>query len=328
MLNGELDQAGTGGPAEKRRLPDWDHSSWLQRYRDSIYAGDSLRREVYANTIEIVKTGIYKSANGQTVSLDKDAIQTASANTVFTPDTRVLKHQAAQPGYETEVFTIGADCLEAARLLQVAGFNPAVLNMADSQIPGGLVEQGVGTQEENIFRRSTAFSSLLQFVDAASRYGVKRNHDFSYPIPHQSGGIYSPDLWVFRSSEKTGYYLLDKPYPLHLITVAAIAYPKLERHEGRLQIADHLVEPAKEKIRAILRIGWVNLHDALVLSAFGCGAFQNPPQHVARLFHEVLEEEEFADTFKLIVFAILGDSDGSARHNPQGNLLPFQLEFN
>lgn len=247
MLNGELDHGASGGHSQKREMAQWDHSGWLKRYRNSPSSGDSLRRLVYANTIEIVQTGIYQSANGETVNLDNDAIQKASANTMFYPDTRVLEHPAATPGYETEVFTIGADCLEAARLLQITGFNPAVLNMADSRIPGGLVEQGVGTQEENIFRRSTAFSSLLQFVDAASRYGIMRNQDFSYPIPHQSGGIYSPDLYVFRSSEKTGYYLLDQPYPLHLITVAAIAGPELERRNGEWKSPTIWWNPPKKR---------------------------------------------------------------------------------
>ncbi|MCB5265830.1 MAG: TIGR02452 family protein [Candidatus Cloacimonetes bacterium] len=313
------------------RTPDWDHSTWLQRFHDSAHDHgfcDSLRRDVYANTIEIVHAAAYKSAAGKTVYLDNEAISKSQAATVFYPDTRVLEKPLSGSVYATEVFTIGADCLETARLLALAGFNPAVLNMADSYIPGGLVEQGIGTQEENIFRRSTAFSSLLQFVDAPARYKVKRNLLFSYPIPEESGGIYSPDLSVFRSSEKTGYYLLEEPFPLHLITVAAIAYPHLVSVDGKLQISESVVGAAQEKIRAILRIGLINSHDALVLSAFGCGAFQNPPEHVARLFREVLAEEEFAHTFRLIVFAIIGDSFGHSRHNPQGNLLPFQLEFN
>lgn len=311
------------------KIVDWDHSSWLMAYRNSdSYSQDTLRQEVYTNTIEIVQTAAYKSASGKTVHMDAEAITCARDNTVFYPDTRVLKDTPPSPGYDTEVYTLGADCLEASRLLQLAGFNPAVLNMADSYIPGGLVEDGIGTQEENIFRRSTAFTSLLQFVNAAPHYRVERNPHFSYPIPHESGGVYSPNLSVFRSSEKTGYYLLDKAYPLHLITVAAIAGPHLVQRDGDLEIAESLVEPSKEKIRAILRIGSHNKHDSLVLSAFGCGAFCNPPRHVARLFHEVLKEAEFAHAFKLIVFAILGDSKGQSRHNPQGNLLPFQLEFN
>ena len=45
-------------------------------------------------------------------------------------------------------------------------------------------------------------------------------------------------------------------------------------------------------MRTIFRIGLLHHHDSLVLGAFGCGAFRNPPAHIARLFHEVMEEEE------------------------------------
>lgn len=63
--------------------------------------------------------------------------------------------------------------------------------------------------------------------------------------------------------------------------------------------------------------------DSIVLDAFGCGAFQNPPKHIARLFHEVIDEEEFKDKYKLIAFAILED-----HNSPRGgNLQPFIEEF-
>ena len=82
-----------------------------------------------------------------------------------------------------------------------------------------------------------------------------------------------------------------------------------------------------DKIRTIFRIGMANFHDSLVLSAFGCGAFANPPVHIAKLFHQVVEEDEFKDKFKLIDFAILDGYRTGMRHNPEGNLLPFQREF-
>ena len=63
--------------------------------------------------------------------------------------------------------------------------------------------------------------------------------------------------------------------------------------------------------------------DSIVLGAFGCGAFHNPPKHIARLFHEVIDEEEFKDKYKLIAFAILED-----HNSPRGgNLQPFIEEF-
>ena len=82
-----------------------------------------------------------------------------------------------------------------------------------------------------------------------------------------------------------------------------------------------------DKMRTIFRIGALHGHDSLVLSAMGCGAFANPPAHIAKLFHQVIDEEEFQNAFRLIDFAILDGYKTGLRHNPEGNLLPFQREF-
>ena len=82
-----------------------------------------------------------------------------------------------------------------------------------------------------------------------------------------------------------------------------------------------------DKMRTILRIGLANEHDSLVLSAFGCGAFANSPAHIAKLFHQVIEEDEFIDCYRLIDFAILDGYRTGLLHNPEGNYLPFLREF-
>ena len=96
-------------------------------------------------------------------------------------------------------------------------------------------------------------------------------------------------------------------------------------YNGR--IVSGLIHGIKNKIRTIFRIGLRKCHDSLVLGAWGCGAFRNPPVHIARLFHEVLEEVEFKNKYRKIVFAILEDHNSQKGHNPEGNLIPFQQEF-
>ena len=49
-------------------------------------------------------------------------------------------------------------------------------------------------------------------------------------------------------------------------------------------------ERLKIKVRLILQIAIQKGHDAVVLGALGCGAWRNPPQHVAEIFQEVLAE--------------------------------------
>jgi uncharacterized protein (TIGR02452 family) len=64
-----------------------------------------------------------------------------------------------------------------------------------------------------------------------------------------------------------------------------------------------------------------------VLSAFGCGAFANPPNHVALLFKQVFNEEEFKNHFRLVVFSIIDDHNSRKEQNPEGNVLPFSKVF-
>jgi uncharacterized protein (TIGR02452 family) len=202
-----------------------------------------------------------------------------------------------------------------------------MLNMASRRNPGGGVLGGAGAQEENIFRRSNLFQSLYQFVDYAEEYGVKRDSKNSYPLDRDTGGIYSKRVFIVRGSERSGSCFLQNPFELSIVSVPAINRPELELRDGKYYIADKLIEPSKEKIRTILRIAGEFNHDCLVLSAFGCGAFQNPPHHIAKLFKEVFNETEFKDRFRFVVFAIIDDHNARREHNPEGNMLPFLREF-
>jgi uncharacterized protein (TIGR02452 family) len=120
---------------------------------------------------------------------------------------------------------------------------------------------------------------------------------------------------------------LKEPYNISFVTVPAISKPELMEKNGKLYIADNLAEATKEKIRTILRIAGKYKHDCLVLGAFGCGAFANPPNHIAELFKEVFFEEEFTSRFKVVVFSIFEDHNSNKEHNPNGNVLPFLEVF-
>ena len=117
---------------------------------------------------------------------------------------------------------------------------------------------------------------------------------------------------------------MEEPFQVGVITNAALNMGG--RFSIRLTPDGHIPEDGKaitlNKIRTIFRIGLIKGHDSLVLGAFGCGAFRTPPREMAQLFHEVMEEEEFKDRFRLITFAILSD------HNDKsGNLVAFEEEF-
>ena len=303
----------------------FSHTEWISQFRvaSKNKAGyRELRVEIFQQTVQVVNDGKYE-CEGKVVELDSSKTTT---ETYFY--NKPLPLNPANNDYTTNFGVIEADCIEVSQLLNKAGYNVCMLNMANRQNPGGYVIGGSGAQDENIFRRSNLFQSLYQFVDYAKEYGVERNPDNSYPLDRNSGGIYSRSVLIFRGSEKNGYCFLKKPFEISIVTVPAINNPQLDSVDGILYITERLVEPTKDKIRTILRICGEHKHDCLVLGAFGCGAFRTPPHHMAQLFREVFTESEFVNQFKLVVFAILSDHNSWKAHIPNGNALPFLKEVN
>jgi uncharacterized protein (TIGR02452 family) len=291
----------------------FDHIQWLKKFQIASQNKKGFREErkaIFQGTVQYVQMNGYNVGNKH-ITIDNDCI----ASEYFTKPPKIS--QASK--YDTGFSVINADCLETAEILQNSGLNPCVLNLASRQNPGGGVRNGSGAQEENLFRRTNLFVSLYQFASYADEYGIKKSEN-SYPLDKNTGGIYTENATVFRGSEKNGYCLLNKPFKMSFVTVAALSHPELIKKNNLYYLSDEQIEPTKEKIRTILRIAGKYSHDSLVLGAFGCGAFANPPNHIATLFKEVFLENEFSGTFKYVVFSIFEDHNSSLEHNPYGNV--------
>jgi uncharacterized protein (TIGR02452 family) len=104
--------------------------------------------------------------------------------------------------------------------------------------------------------------------------------------------IYSPDVPVFRSDDGTE---LGHPWLLSFITCAAPYAPAI----GQPEAGDLL----QRRIHRVLAIARAYGYSALVLGAWGCGAFGNDAHRTAIDFRHALENE-FSGVFFDIVFAI------------------------
>jgi uncharacterized protein (TIGR02452 family) len=307
----------------------WNAVEWSRGFAAASAAKDrdalrALRRDVWLSTVATVRAGAYE-VGAVRVVLDPISADILQRRTAFYPQTEDLVIEPARRGrYQTVVSVHNADFLEIARAIATPECPPAVLNMASRRNPGGGVHHGSGAQEENLFRRSNAFCSLYQFVNYAPDYGVVRNEAASYPIPRESGAIYSPGVTVFRSVEANGYALLHHPYRVGVLTVPAINEPALIEHNGQLWLTDEMVCATLVKIRAIFRVAARHEQPDVVLSAFGCGAFRNPPHHMAEVFRQVLAEEEFTGVFRRVAFAIIDDHNAFHHASPEGNYMPFE----
>jgi uncharacterized protein (TIGR02452 family) len=205
---------------------------------------------------------------------------------------------------KTRVRVISSDTIDAALQL---GRGPSdkpicILNMANAIHAGGGFTTGALAQEEVLcYRTSLHFTLKLRF----------------YPLPDRAA-VYSPTVLVIRDSLANGHKLLDcrDPRQLPVISVVSAAaiyqpsvacklcQPKELSHNFYARGEDR--DLMKEKIRIILRTAIKNKHRKIVLGAFGCGAFRNPPKEVACLFADVLLEPEFSGGWwEDVVFAVL-----------------------
>lgn len=281
-----------------------------------------LRGELFQDTMAKAKRGYYMGLNGKQVFIPYTADMIRESE-LYQCELDISS--IPNPGYQTEITVVNEDCLPVGARLAKAGYKTAVLNMANRRTAGGAAYTGAGAQEETIFRRSNLCLGMYQFTRYASQHGLPMRRE-QYPLDRNFGGVYTPHVTVFRDNEQSGYALLDEPYQLAFISVAGLFKPDLTPDSQT--ILPPFVTGVQNKIRTILRIGAKHGHDALVLAPLGCGAFRNPPKHVARLFHEILEEPEFKGRFRKIVFAIIEDHNSVTHpHNPQGNFKPFADEF-
>lgn len=87
-----------------------------------------------------------------------------------------------------------------------------------------------------------------------------------------------------------------------------------------------LKELFKGRIRNIFEAAINNDVDVLILGAFGCGVFKNPPDVVAEAFYDVIIDNEYDKRFKKIVFAIKSTNNNNT-FEPCPNIFAFENTF-
>ena len=188
------------------------------------------------------------------------------------------------------------------------GERVCVHNFASATNPGGGVTKGSSAQEECLCRCSGLYFCLSVPDMMKGFYYPHRNA--KNPI-NNADIIYTPDVTVFKTDTSHPKLLDEKDwYDVDVITCAA---PNLrERPSNRfnqnngdhaVKVSDReLLEIHKKRQTRILDVAALNNAEVVILGAFGCGAFQNKPEVVARAAKEVITE--YLHVFKTIEFAV------------------------
>ena len=218
----------------------------------------------------------------------------------------------------TQIGCLNIDCVDLAEHLIANGYNPAILNLASAGRPGGGYDHGMRAQEESLCQASNLSLSLYQFADRSKLKCVRDSgvpsRTIGYPLDTNFGGIYTPNVTFFRNNKSKFYTFREKPFRCDVITVAALSFNGRNDYARAFELNYRApdggfnsagTEVMLNKIRTIFRLGVEHGKDSLILGAFGCGVYKLPAADVAKLFRVVMEEPEFKNKFRLLVFAIL-----------------------
>lgn len=172
-----------------------------------------------------------------------------------------------------------------------------VLNFASPVTPGGGVKYGSSAQEECLCRCSTLYPVLNRKNNWQNFY--EQNRDRDDPLGTDAI-IYTPDIVICKTD-------VDMPERLSLasfvkVDVITCAAPNLKKVAEDEYSFLTLYTTHMKRAKHILHVAAAQGVNAIVLGAFGCGAFRNTPNVVAQSWNDVLDE--YKGYFSTIEFAV------------------------
>lgn len=191
-----------------------------------------------------------------------------------------------------------------------------VLNFANPENPGGGVQYGAMAQEECLCRSSNLYPCLCDANVFYDYYEYHRNLKNTF---YSDRLIYTKKITVFKDDNDIPQILPE--YMWFTVDVITCAAPYIAKRKYTNSTA--LLLLFKSRIRNIFEAARDNNADVIILGAFGCGAFKNPPLIVAEAFRQVICEQDYFKCFRKIVFAI----KPTGEHCPNLNAFTGQFDM-
>ena len=189
----------------------------------------------------------------------------------------------------TRYVVSGKRSFEAAKGYK--GKKVAVLNFANNHHVGGS-PFSAGTQEESLCRCSTLYPCLQAMKEAYYEKHIKLYMAHKINYMGNDDIIYTPQVIVFKTDERTEPIWpqtmpKEEWYDVDVITCAApeLLHGNRPPHDYEAQII--------RRIQRILDVAAKEKVEVLILGKWGCGAFRNPVDVVARVFKTLLKNYDF-----------------------------------
>ena len=192
----------------------------------------------------------------------------------------------------------------------------AVMNFANAFHAGGGVTKGSSAQEECLCRTSTLYPLLYRRTLRDSFY--KHHSDLNTPKASDSL-VYTEGVIICKTDEDLPKRMPKEDWvAVDVITIAAPDLRDKSNPHAPLVNGGTYMNDAElfgyhvKRAIHMLTCAAAKGAEILVLGAFGCGAFQNNPEVVARAYKTALQE--FPKVFKRIEFAVYCPPSGSANY--------------
>ena len=181
--------------------------------------------------------------------------------------------------------------------------NTAVLNFASATMIGGNPQSGSITQEAMLNRCTTLYPTLNSSQVKTEYYNYfKRINDDIYT----DRMVISRNIYIIKDDQIVPNPFIRQEYlKIDVITSPA---PNLSRKKME---KDEYIRIYTSRIKKIFRLAALYKNTTIIVGAFGCGMFNNPPELAAECFKRVLFKEKYKDYFKNVVFAIPKDENNN-----------------
>lgn len=237
----------------------------------------------------------------------KNAVKKSLDNQYFIGANEELKINMERKR-EGKVVVSGKKSFEAASSYAKQGKKVCVHNFASATNPGGGVENGSSAQEESLCRCSTLYPCLNNEVMKQKFYMPHRR---AHNVLYNDDCIYTPGVKVFKTDDNFPKLMEQKDWwDVDIITCAAPNLRKLPNNimnpgneKSMAGISQKELEALlKSRIERIFKLAIKENVEVLILGAFGCGAFRNPPELVAKVFAEFTSK--YLNYFDVIEYAV------------------------
>ena len=266
-------------------LPSLDSRREAESLKQALELPRDLAARQGHEAVDAIRSGFFITSSGAHVDWSQAVSAAIAAKKSVAPE-QALPAAGAPRFPETAVQVANETTFSGASRLFAEGFRPLALNFANGISPGGGFLSGARAQEEALCRSSALFATLEGDAMYTAHSERPRGYDST------DWAILSPSVPVFRSDDGKP---LDRFWMLDFISSAAPVAKRVGKPES--------ARIMETRIRRILAIARAYGHEALVLGAWGCGAFGNDGLETARTFRAALEGE-FAGAFAKVVFSV------------------------